>query len=227
MDIKKKTLMVGIGVVVFVVAFSLFVFTDIFRGYDVQGYVEAVLNHKLKGETNGLLEFVGDTTKEDLHKQYETEITSYVDSNILSGIDVNEQQKETCVSIAKKIFSSLKYEVGEAEKVSSDVYQVPVTYQATDVISRFATLAEEEYQRMYQKADSGGEYKGAGEELLAQIQEEFLGSACTLLEQAYKTMEFGEEQTMMFTIRKGDDGIYKIDNKEIIEFVEKITGIAE
>ncbi len=227
MDTKKKTLFVGIGVIVFVIAFSLFVFTDIFRGFDVQGYAEAVLNQKLKGETAGLLEFVGGTTQEDLFEQYETEITSYVDSNILSGIDVNEQQRETCVSIVKKIFSSLKYEVDEAQKVSSDVYQVSVTYRATDVISRFVTLAGEEYQRLSEKADDGGEYKGTDEEISVQMQEEFLNNACTLLEQAYKTMEFGEQQTMTFTIKKGSDGIYKIDNEEIIEFVEKITGIAE
>ncbi len=225
MDIKKKTLIVGIVVVVFVVAFSLFVFTDIFRGFDVQGYTEAVLDQKVKGETAGILTFIENTTEQELRQQYDAEISSYVNSNILGGIEVTEEQKSSCVETTKKIFSSLKYEVGEVKKISSDVYQVPVTYQATDVIAKFITLSGEEYQRLSQKAHGGEEFKGTPEEILAKIQEEFLNNACTVLEQAYKTMEFGEQQTMTFTIKKGSDGIYKIDNKEIIEFVEKITGI--
>lgn len=225
MDTKKKTLIVGIIVVVFVVAFSLFVFTDIFRGFDVQGYTEAVLDQKVKGKTAGLLEFVDATTQQELSEQYNAEILSYVNSNILGGIEVTEEQTLSCVETTKKIFSSLKYEVGEAKKISSDVYQVPVTYQATDVITKFITLSGEEFQRLSQKAHAGEEFKGTDEEILAKIQEEFLNNACKVLEQAYQTMEFKEKQTMTFTIKKESDGIYKIDNKEIIEFVEKITGI--
>lgn len=226
MDIKKKTLIVGIGVAVFVIAFSLFAFTDVFRDYDAKGYVQAVLNQKLKGKPEQLLELTEDSTEEELLGQYETEIVSYVDSTLLNGIEVNEEQKEKYVEVTKKVFAALKYKVGEAEKISSAEYRVPVTYQTTDVISRFATLLGEEQVRLDEKADAG-EYRTGDVSIASQMQEEFLNNSCALLEQAYETMEFGEKQTITFTVKRDEDGAYGINNEEIMDFVEKITGIDE
>lgn len=227
MDIKKKTLIVGVGVAAFIVVFSLFAFSDIFRGYDAVGYVQAVLEQKFKGNVEPLVELTEGVTEEELYEQYETEILSYVESNLLSGIAVDEECKGKYVELTKKIFSSMKYEVGESEKISSKEYKVTVTYRATDVISKFTVLLAEEQQRLQEKADNSEYQEGNDAEILLQMQKEFLNNSCTLFEQAYETMEFGEEQAVIFTIQKDKDGLYNMSNEEIMEFVEKITGIDE
>ena len=57
------------------------------------------------------------------------------------------------------------------------------------------------------------------------MNEEYLTNCCTLLEEAYDNMEYGKEQTTVFKIVKGEDGLYKLEESAITQFLVKILSL--
>jgi hypothetical protein len=118
----------------------------------------------------------------------------------------------------------MKYSVQEAEKVNDNEFHVPVTYQPSNVLQLFMASATGEIERIKAKNDKI-EYRGTFEEIEAKMNEEYLTNCCTLLEEAYDNMEYGKEQTTVFKIVKGEDGLYKLEESAITQFLVKILSL--
>ena len=121
----------------------------------------------------------------------------------------------------------MKYEVREAEKINNGEFHVEVRYQPVDIFQTFIKSVNAESERLKEKADKGEGYRGTIDEINAQMKEEFLNNSCKLFEEAYSTMEFGKEKTVVLSVVKGDDGLYELKNAEIAQFLQKILGIDE
>ena len=227
MDAKKRNII--IGAVIGVATMGFFVFgvlasLGIFREFNAQGYVTAILDQTLKGDVENAVELIDGTTEEGLRAQYEAGIESFVKNSLTSGTELTPELEERYIELCKKMFADMKYEVQEAQKVSDEEFDVPVKYQPTDILQQFIASVGAESQRLSEKVENG-EYRGTLEEINAQMKEEFLNNSCDLFEEAYNNMNFGEEQTIVFKIKKGEDGLYKLEESAITEFLTKILSL--
>lgn len=226
MDTRKKNVIIGAVIGVVVIALGILACFGIFRDFNAQRYVTAILNQTLKGDVEVAVEMTDNSTEEKLYAQYEENISTFVKNSIISGIEVEPELEEKYVELCKKVFEAIPYEVQEAEKISNEEYHVPVTYQSSDIFKKFITSVAEETQRLQEKVDNG-EYRGTLEEINLQMQEEFLNNSYTLFEEAYKTMVLGEEETMVFIVRKDENDLYAISENGIGEFITKIMCLDE
>ena len=225
LDAKKKNIVIGVtagAVALIVIVIACF---GILRGFNAQSYVNVVLSQNLKGDVKGAVKMTKGLTEQQAKAQYEMTVESFVKNIVASGLELSEEQTKQCVDISKKIFKDMKYEVKEAKKINDDEYEVPVKYQATDVIAKLQALATDEKARVEAKVQKG-EFRGSGEELEAQMQAEFAGNLPTMLQSAYDTMEFGEETTVVLKVTKNENGLYVLDGTQTSGFIAKIMGLS-
>lgn len=222
---KKWNHVMILIVIVAVIGFGVFAYLGMFREFDASGYVNAVLAQRMKGNVQLITEITKDMTKEQAHEEYERLITETVEKVLCSGVTMQDEQKQQCVEVTKKIFASMKYKVGEAEKKSKEEYRVTVAFQPVDIIEQMKALTDEELKLISAKVEKGEAYRGTEEESLTQINSEIAQKFPQLLENAYKSMGYQDEQTIVFTVKKGESGLYAMNGAEIGEFVTKIMGL--
>ncbi len=219
---KKRNIIIAISSVAVLAVFATIVCIRLFSGFNASKYVNAVCSQVIKGDVDEAIQVTRGLTEEAAKEQHEVMVSNFVDNVIASGLTLDEKQKEECVEISKKIFSEMKYDVKKSKKISDDEYQVTIEYQKTDVIAKLQKLAKEESERAHKKVNKG-EYRGATEEINAQLQEEFTKKLPDMLEEAYKTMEFGKTETIVLVVKKSENGLYTVD---VGEFIEKIMNLS-
>ena len=226
MDIKNKRILIAAIVAgVIIITFGALACTGLFRGFDAQSYVKAMLDQTLKGDVENTLNMVEGVTEAQLQAQYEAGVSSFTKNNILNKVEVDKELEAKYVAHCKDIFAGMKYKVGEAEEVGEDEYRVPVKYQASDVYLKFIASVQEERQNRLEQVEKGAYQGETLEEVIAQMEAEVLNNSCDLLGEACKTMEFGKEETMNFTVKKGENGLYQLEEGEIAEFLIKIMSL--
>ena len=227
MEAKKKNVIIGIIITVAVVLFVVFgtlACLGVFREFNAQGYVSAILNQTFKDEVEEAVEMVEGANEDALHAQYEAGVEAFMKIIISSEAELTREMKEQYIGLCKKVLAASKYDVQAAEKISEDEFHVPVKYQPSNVLQLFKEAEQNENKRMSEKADRG-EYRGTMEEIAAKMKEEYLTNCCTLLEEAYNNMEYGKEQTVVFKVIKGEDGLYKLEESAITDFLVKILSL--
>ena len=216
--------------IAFLVCLGIIVLTmicaKVFRDFDAQGYVNAVLNQHYQGEIEGISEFIDGKTEDELIAQYEEGVISFVQNNITSGVEIDEELEQKYIELGKEIFMIMQYNVKEAEKINSSEYRVPVEYQTMNVFSKFIELVEEASNDIKDKVEKG-EYQGTLEEINAQMQKDFLENAYLCLLHAYREVRYEFKETMIFKVSKNDEGLFVIDENQIHEFTTKIMGLDE
>lgn len=216
--------------IAFLVCLGIIVITmicaKVFRDFDAQGYVNAVLNQHYQGEIEGISEFIDGKTEDELIAQYEEGVISFVQNNITSGVEIDEELEQKYIELGKEIFMIMQYNVKEAEKINSSEYRVPVEYQTMNVFSKFIELVEEASNDIRDKVEKG-EYQGTLEEINAQMQKDFLENAYLCLRHAYREVRYEFKETMIFKVSKNEEGLFVIDESQIHEFTTKIMGLDE
>lgn len=229
MERKKKNVVIGVIIGVATVLFIVFgtlACLGIFREFNAQGYVSAILDQTFKGEVELATEMIEGTTEDALLEQYEAGIKSFTQNTILQKEEIDEELEKKYIDSCKKIFHNMKYSVQEAEKISDNEFHVSVTYQPSNVLQLFATSAASEVERIEAKKEKG-EYRGTYDEIQAKMKEECLTNWREMLESACENMEYGKEQTFVFKVLKGEDGLYKLEESSITEFLVKILSLDE
>ncbi len=229
MERKKKNVVLGVVISVAAVLFIVFgtlACLGVFRGFNAQGYVSAILDQTFKGDVEYAAEIMEGATEETLYAQYEGGIESFAKNTILQGEEIDKELEKQYIDLCKKIFDKMKYTVQEAEKISDNEFHVPVTYQPSNVLQLFVPLAKSEVERIEAKKEKG-EYRGNYDEIEAKMKAECLTNWCEMLEEAYNNMEYGKEQTVVFKVIKGEDGLYKLEESAITDFLVKILSLDE
>ena len=227
MEAKKKNVVIGVIISVAIVLFVVFgtlACLGVFREFNAQGYVSAILDQTFKGEVEGAVNMIEGTTEESLYAQYEAGIESFAKNTLLQGAELDAELEAKYMDLCKKIFAKMMYSVQEVEKVSDDEFHVTVKYQPSNVLQLFVDSATSEVARIEEKKEKG-EYRGTLEEIEAKMKDECLTNWCTMLEEAYNKMEFGEEQTVVMKVIKGEDGLYKLEESAITNFLVKILSL--
>jgi len=227
MDTKKRNMIIGAGAAaVVIIAIGLLAAFGVFRGFNPEGYVKAVLDQSLKGEVRVASQLMEGTTEDQLLKQYEAGITSFVKNSITSGVELEDELQGKYVELCKKVFGAMKYEVKEAKDTKDGGFEVTVSYKPANVFANFITKIGEENVRLTEKVENG-EYRGTLEEINSQMQKDFMTNAYTLFEESYGAIEYGEEEAFVFTIVKDAEGMYDLDEAQISEFITKILNLDE
>lgn len=227
MEQKKKNITIGIiiGVVaVLFVVFGTLACLGVFRGFHAEVYVSAVLNHTFKGNVEVAVEMLDGTTEETLYAQYESGIQSFVKNTLLNDAEIDSELEGKYFELCKKIFAKLDYDVQEAEKISDDEFYVPVKYRPTNIMHLYIDALMNETERAKEKKDKG-EYRGNYDEIFAKMELDIVANGYIALEGLYDNMEFGEEQTIVFKVVKGEDDLYKLEEAAITEFLIKILSL--
>ena len=133
MDTKKRNIIIGAGATAAVIlVIGLLTVFGVFRGFNPEGYVKAVLDQSLKGEVKVAAQLMDGTTEDALYKQYEAGITSFVENSIANGAGV------------KTVFVPEK-NVRDVEEISTEITEgleiIPVSHM-TDVL-KTALVCEE------------------------------------------------------------------------------------
>ena len=224
---ERRKLFTVIGVVVtVVVVLTVIAFTTMHRDFDAQGYVRATLDQYFQGSVDEIAGFVTENSKSDHYELYEEQIEEFVENNITSDIEISEELEQKYTNLCKEIFHAMKYNVKPAKKESGSVYKVEVEYQASDVFLRFVQNLKTEQQRLLAKAQNV-EYTGTKEENMLQMENEFLTNSYELLKTAHQEMEYGEKQTFTFEVKRGEKGLFCMEEMAVSDFIIKILRLDE
>lgn len=180
------------------------------------------MNQYFQGSVEEIAELVTENSKAEHYELYEEQIEDFVENNITNDVEVSDELEKRYVDLCKEIFRKMKYNVKQARKENGHEYCVEVEYQPADVFARFVETLKTEQQRLL-----ATEYTGTKEEINKQMQKEFLTNSYELLKTAYQEMEYGEKQTVIFEVKRGEKGIFKMKEKEISQFIVKILRLDE
>ena len=222
--LSKKTIGIIIGVAVAVIALGAVVFLGMNRDFEADKYVSVILDYAFKGEAKDAGEMFDKGSLEQMKKQYEDNITAFVEKNITGGIAVDEEMKEKYTALCKDIFKAMKYNVTKVEKVNGDEYKVTVEYQAANIFGTYMETATQEAEKLLEKVQRG-EYQGNQDEINAQMQQETIANDYTLLDAAYQNVQYGEKETFVFAVKRSESEAFALDSAALSEFLAKIMDL--
>ena len=222
--ISKKTIGIIVGAIVAVIALGAVVVLGMNRDFKADKYVSVILDYTFKGDSKGAGEMFDKGSLEQMKKQYEDNITAFVERNITGGIAVDEEMKEKYTALCKDIFKAMKYNVTKVEKVNGDEYKVTVEYQAANIFGTYMETATQEAGKLLEKVQRG-EYQGTQDEINAQMQQETIANDYTLLDAAYQNVQYGEKETFVFAVKRSESEAFALDSAALSEFLAKIMDL--
>lgn len=92
--------------------------------FDTSGYVKAVLDNSIKGESAALVEFTK-SSEEEVAAVYDEQLQTNMDA-LLEGTSISSELEEEYRSFVIDLLKQTKYEVGESTKNKDGSYTVPV-----------------------------------------------------------------------------------------------------
>lgn len=136
--------------------------------FDTSGYVKAVLDNSIKGDSAAMVEFTK-ASAEDVTALYDEEIQSNIDV-LLEGATISDELTEEFRSVVIDLLKQTRYEVGESTKNSDGTYTVPVkvstlTLNVTSQIEEKTTA----YVNEIQDAVANGSEMPSEDEIMEQI----------------------------------------------------------
>lgn len=165
--------------------------------FDTSGYVKAVLDNSIKGDSAALAEFTK-SSEDEVKALYDQQIDENLNS-LLSGVTVDETLQADYRTLVVDMLNKTKYEVGESTKNSDGSYTVTVTInalqiEATDAIAEKTTAYVTELQ---ESVANGGEIPSDDE-----IMEETYRITLECLQEALANATYGEavEKTVTVSI---------------------------
>lgn len=203
---------------------GLLVYGTTVKDFDAKGYVQATLDANLKGDIKRACDMIADQSEEELLSQYEEGVGNFLANNILTGVTVDEEQREEYLTICRQIYQSMEYEVGIARKKNAKEFQVEVAYHKTDVMLRFVQYVEEASEQFLKEVEKTT-YKGTEEEIRRQMETAFLKRSLDCLQRACKDATEGVEETMIFTVSADEKGLFSLKEGQMSQFIEKILCI--
>ncbi len=195
--------------------------------FDARKYVQAVLDETFKGDVAQAAVLIKDQTAEELQKHYEDGIENFLDKNVLSGVEADEEIRKKYKDLCKDIFKTMKYQVEQVKVVERREMEVTVSYQQADVFPQFVKALEEEADTFLEEAAKVKYKNTKKKQIEKQIEESFLNHSYELLEKAYKNVTYDKPEIMNFKVSGDKNNVFSIEETQISEFVVKILMIDE
>ncbi|MEF9945629.1 MAG: hypothetical protein RR869_04890 [Lachnospiraceae bacterium] len=220
---QGKKIAVVLGMTLFV---SGIAGCGMFRDFDAKGYVQAVLDQTFQGEVEEAAKVMKNTSQQELKKQYEKQIDTFVENHLISGVQMDANMEHKYKTVCQGIFRSMKYQVKSEEKIDKKEYEVHVLIRPCDVFPNFVAAVKEDSAKLMDKANKG-EYKGTEDEINVQMQTEFIADGYQLLEKAWKNMKYGEEETVILKVTGNKKNEFSVEEEEITNLITKIMRLDE
>lgn len=208
-----------------VLMLALFV-TGCGKDFDASGYTQALLDLTFQGDTSRARTYMEDATENSLMRQYQQSIDNFVAANITNEIEMNETKTAQFADLVSKIFATMRYDVGKAEKTGKRKYEVPVSIQPSDVFVNFQQSLSQDSIKITQKIKEGG-YEGTTEEVTQQVLNDIVNHAYELLDAAYQDTAYGEEETVILHVQADKNHEYSVDEDDMNSLVLKILRLDE
>lgn len=208
-----------------VLMLALFI-TGCGKDFDASGYTQALLNLTFQGDTSKAMTYMEDSSESSLMRQYQQSIDNFVAANITSEIEMSETKTAQFADLVSKIFATMRYDVGKAEKTGRREYEVPVSIQPSDVFVNFQHSLAQDSIKITQKIKEGG-YEGTEEEVAQQVLNDIVNHAYELLDAAYQDTGYGEEETIILHVQADKNNEYSIDEDDMNSLVLKILRLDE
>lgn len=221
---SKKTIGIIIGAVAVAIALGVIVIIGMGRDFDAQKYVNVILDYTFKGKADGAEELFEEDSIAQLQKQYEENMNAFVERNVTGKIEVEPEMKEKYTALCQDIFQAMKYDVKEAERVNGDEYKVTVEYQVANVFPAYKESASKEAAGIMERVQKG-EYQGTTEDINLQMQKDTINNNYELLKAAYENVQYGEKESMVFTIKRDENETFALDSAKLSEFLVKILDL--
>ena len=189
-------------------------------------YLKAKLDLIFQGDSRHAAQVIGGKTAGEFAQQYEELIHNFVANNITDEAEVTDKQFYEFGIVCKEIFRSMRYEVLSSEELEKNEFSISVRVRPVDVFLKFIDSVQEEARVLQEKAERG-EYEGEREEIEEKMREEFIVRAHILWEEAYKTMEYSEDEILVMTVKKDRKNQYQITDEQIQNMLEKILRLDE
>ena len=209
-----------------VLCLAALILTGCSSASDVSDYTRAVLELTFQGEPSKALAYMEEPSEEALMQEYQAFIEHFVEGNITNEIDVGEIKTSQFAELISKIFATMRYEVGEAEKIGGKEYEVPVKIQPSDVFVSFYQALTEDSLIMAEKVREG-EYEGTEEEISRQLLNDIVNHAYELLDVAYMDTQYGKSETVTLRVTAEKKKEYVIDDEDMNQLIIKILRLDE
>lgn len=194
--------------------------------FAASSYVEAVLNLQFQGDTQGARDYMEEPDSAALAQLYQQFIDDFVSGYITSGLNLGEMRTEQFAELTSTMFTTMRYDVGEAKKTGKQEYEVPVVIQPNDTFVKYQQFLQEDSEKITENIKNK-KYKGSEEEIQNQVVREIAGNAYDLLEKAYEESSYGDKETVIVKVKaeKGED--YAIDEEDMDNLIVKILRLDE
>lgn len=175
--------------------------------YDAAGYVEGVLNNVYYGDSEGYREFV-DISEEEAKQEYERGLQVETDF-LLSTFGVENISEEThrqFDDFYRDVYQKAKFKVSLKEKLE-DGYKVEVVISPIDIIAKTRDDADNAFDTaLDQGADSE-----------AELHERIAKAVLQVLDSAKDDYGYLEDETVIVTIKKDEDGYWAFNDEDFNE----------
>ncbi len=208
---KRKRLAIVSVLVAMIMLFTTACGAD----FDASGYIQGLLDVSYKGETAKYKEMT-DATEEEAQEVYNDNIDAIVEA-ITEDSSLSDEMLTDFRATFVDLMKMADYTVGEAVKNDDDSFDVPVEVKTYYVFAGMEDALEEELSayeaQLYETLENGGDLP-SDEEI-----EEFIYTV--MLNFIKTTMEnptYSETKTYTFHVYEGEDGVYEINEDELVEF---------
>ncbi len=197
------------------------------KDFDAAGYVQALLDLTFQGDISQAADFMEEVSRESLMQAYQDSIDRFVAGNITSGMEIGELKTTRFAELVSRLFMTMRYSVGEAEKTGKKEYKVSVDIWPVDVFIKFNQMLVEDSLKMAEKIEAG-EYEGATEEETDQmILNDIVNHAYELLDTACMNMKYGEKETVVLLVDAKNGQDYSVDEDDMDGLIRKILRLDE
>lgn len=146
-----------------------------------------------------------DEAKQDLEAKFE--------QNVLTGFDnftISDEEQERYIDLMEKLYSEVRYEVGEAEK-NGDGYTVSLTVEPIDALKVYSEGLQEKIQE--------------GIEDGSLTEDKIMTMACDYMEECIDNASYGEKEVIKVEITKDSSGVWQFPDAEIEKVEESLFQI--
>ena len=215
----KKIFKVGILILTELICILAFCGCASIKPDEAERYVQANLDLVFQGETKEALEFL-DASESDLKRIHIDGIDAFVRTYIAEDMGATSGTA-MYHDMVDEVFSVMKYRIDEAQENGRGKYRVPVIYHPVNLFPSFVEKLKEEAEQIEADAEAG-KYEGTDEEIQTHMLLDYMTHSYGFFEDAYLSMEYGDEETFIFHVKKGENGIPELEEEEIQEFIRKI-----
>lgn len=215
----RKTVKAGIAILTVLIIGLAFSGCSTIKPDEAERYVQANLDLIFQGETKEALEFI-DASEADLNQMHVNGVDAFVQTYIAEDMGA-ASGTVMYHKLVDEIFSVMKYRIDKVEEEGRGKYLVSVDYCPVNLFPMFVEKLKEEAAQIEKDAEEG-RYEGTDEEIQAHMLLDYMTHSYGYFEDSYLSMEYGEEETFDFHVKKGEKGLPSLEEEEIQEFIRKI-----